>query len=74
MRRMAGRPRREDVTEALRLEAAGASRKEIYRKLGKSTAIEQHALREAMRQRKWRKQQKHEGPTPPGSCADTHLN
>src|SRR5262249_50093226 len=40
-----------DVTEALRLEAEGMSRKEVYRRLGKATRDQQHALREAMRQR-----------------------
>lgn len=58
MRRMDGRPRWDDVTEALRLEAAGTSRKEIYCQLGNRTAPEQHALREAMRQRKWRGRRK----------------
>lgn len=49
-----GRPRRQDVTEALRLEAAGVSRKEIYRRLEKNTRDSQRSLREAMRQRKLR--------------------
>jgi hypothetical protein len=53
-----GRPRRADVTEALHLEAAGVSRKEIYRRLGKATHNEQHALREAMRQRKARRRKR----------------
>jgi hypothetical protein len=49
-----GRPRREDVTEAIRLEAEKISRPEIYRRLGKATRDQQHALREAMRQRRAR--------------------
>jgi hypothetical protein len=52
VRRSVGRPQRKDVTDALKLEAAGESRKEIYRRLGKQTQAEQHALREAMRTRK----------------------
>jgi hypothetical protein len=59
---MPGRPPRADVTEALRLEASGASRKEIYRLLGKDD--EQHALREAMRQRKARKRRRGELTVP----------
>jgi hypothetical protein len=50
----AGRPRREDVTEAMRLEADGVKRLEIYCRLGKITRDQQHALREAMRQRRAR--------------------
>jgi hypothetical protein len=49
-----GRPRREDVTQAMRLEAGGITRREIYCRLGKATRDEQHALREAMRQRRAR--------------------
>jgi hypothetical protein len=49
-----GRPRRSDVTKALRLEEEGESRKEIYRLLGKNTQAKQHSLREAMRQRRRR--------------------
>jgi hypothetical protein len=49
-----GRPRREDVTQAMRLEAEKICRKEIYRRLDKTTRAEQHALREAMRQRRAR--------------------
>src|SRR5579872_465038 len=43
-----GRPRRSDVNKALRLQAKGKSRKEIYRVLGKKTHEKQHALSEAM--------------------------
>lgn len=53
-----GRPQRSDVTKALRLEAEGKTRKEIYRLLGKATHEQQHALREAMRQRKRREGKK----------------
>ena len=53
-----GRPQRADVTEALRLEAEGVARKAIYCRLGKATRDEQHALREAMRQRKARKRRR----------------
>jgi hypothetical protein len=49
-----GRPWREDVTQAMRLESDGVTRREIYRRLGKATRDEQHALREAMRQRRAR--------------------
>jgi hypothetical protein len=49
-----GRPRRADVTQALQLEGENISRKEIYHRLGKATRDEQHALREAMRQRRAR--------------------
>ena len=54
-----GRPRREDVTQAMMLEADGVPRKEIYRRLGKATNDQQHALREAIRQRRAR-MRKHE--------------
>lgn len=50
-RRRPGRPRHADVTQAVRLEAQGVSRKEIYRRLGKRSHEEQHALKNAMRQR-----------------------
>ena len=49
-----GRPQHSDVTKALHLQADGKSRKEIYRLLGKKTHEKQHALSEAMRQRKLR--------------------
>jgi hypothetical protein len=49
-----GRPCRTDVTQALQFEGEGVSRTEIYHRLGKATREEQHALREAMRQRKAR--------------------
>ena len=49
-----GRPRREDVTQAMRLEAEKISRQEIYHRLGKATCDQKHALREAMRQRRAR--------------------
>jgi hypothetical protein len=55
---LAGRPRLNDVTEALKLQASGVSAKEIYRRLGKGTAGEQRNLREAMRQRRRREKQK----------------
>jgi hypothetical protein len=42
------------VTEALRLEGEGATRKEIYIRLRKVTRDEKHALTEAMRQRRAR--------------------
>jgi hypothetical protein len=58
----AGRPCREDVTEATRLEADGVTRGEIYRRLGKVTREQQHALREAMRQRRARKRKKRDKP------------
>ena len=58
-----GRPRRADVTEALRLEADGVPRKEIYRLLNKNTRDQQHALREAMRQRKARKRRRDKSGT-----------
>jgi hypothetical protein len=54
----AGRPRRADVTEAIELELQGAPRKEIYRRLGKATRDQQHALLEAMRQRRFRKRRR----------------
>ncbi len=56
--RKAGRPKRADVTEALRLEAEGVSRQQIYRRLSKNTRDEQHALREAMRMRKYRQRKR----------------
>ena len=56
--RRAGRPKRADVTEALRLEAEGVSRQQIYRRLSKNTRDEQHALREAMRMRKYRQRKR----------------
>lgn len=56
--RRPGRPPRADVSEALRLEACGVSRKEIYRRLGKVTRDEQHAMREAMRLRRYRARRK----------------
>jgi hypothetical protein len=59
----AGRPRREDVTEAMRLEADHVSRKEIYRILGKNTHEQQHALREAMRQRRARRRRRDKSAT-----------
>jgi hypothetical protein len=52
--RRPGRPRHADVTEALRLESQQVTAKEIYRRLGKTDRLLQHALREAMRQRKTR--------------------
>jgi len=61
--RSVGRPRRQDVTQAVQLEATGVSRKEIYRRLGKSTRDEQHALREAMRQRRARNRKRDKPPT-----------
>jgi len=39
----AGRPRREDVTEAVRLEADDVKRQEIYCRLGKTTRDQQQA-------------------------------
>ncbi len=56
--RKAGRPKRADVTEALHLEAEGVSRQQIYRRLSKNTKDEQHALREAMRMRKYRQRKR----------------
>ena len=56
--RKVGRPKRADVTEALRLEAEGVSRQQIYRRLSKNTRDEQHALREAMRMRKYRQRKR----------------
>ena len=56
--RKVGRPKKVDVTEALRLEAEGVSRQQIYRRLGKNTRDEQHALREAMRMRKYRQRKR----------------
>ena len=58
-----GRPPRSDVTQALQLEREGISRREIYCRLGKATRDEQHALREAMRQRKSRSR-KRDNSTP----------
>ena len=69
-----GRPRREDVTQALRMEAAGETRRSIYQQLGKSAIHEQHALREAMRQRKFRKRARDKvemvTPTKPAELID----
>ncbi len=56
--RKIGRPKKADVTEALRLEAEGVSRQQIYRRLSKNTRDEQHALREAMRMRKYRQRKR----------------
>jgi hypothetical protein len=53
-----GRPCRDDVTEAMRMEADGVTRGEIYGRLGKTTRDQQHALREAMRQRRARKRKR----------------
>jgi len=64
-----GRPRRSDVTAALRLEAAGVARSQIYGRLGKGAPQEQHSLREAMRKRKFivaRRGKEKSGKTPPG--------
>jgi hypothetical protein len=58
-----GRPRREDVTKALRWETEGVPRKNIYRRLGKITCDQQHALREAMRQRKFRMRRRDKSAT-----------
>jgi hypothetical protein len=58
-----GRPCRTDVTQALQFEGEGVSRKEIYRRLGKATREEQHALREAMRQRKARSRKRDKSAT-----------
>jgi hypothetical protein len=58
---MPGRPRRADVTEALRLESQGVVRSVIYSRLGKSTQQEKHALVQAMRQRKRRMRSKRDG-------------
>ncbi len=52
--RRPGRPKHDDITEALRLESEGVSRKEIYRRLRKTTHKDQHDLKEAMRARKYR--------------------
>jgi hypothetical protein len=49
-----GRPRRQDVTEAVRLQAAGLPWRVIYIRLGKHTRDEQYALRAAVRLRKYR--------------------
>jgi len=57
-KRKTGRPKRADVTEALLLEAQGVSRQQIYRRLSKNTRDEQHALREAMRMRKYRQRKR----------------
>jgi hypothetical protein len=54
LKKTRGRKRSADVTLALDFEDAGVSRKDIYARLGKATPSEQHALREAMRQRKRR--------------------
>jgi hypothetical protein len=55
-----GRPQHSDVTRALRLEAEGKSRKEIYRALAKNTHEKQHALSQAMRHRKMREKRRAE--------------
>jgi hypothetical protein len=60
--RRPGRPRREDITEALHLESEGVPRKEIYRRLGKTTHEGQHSLKEAMRARKYRQRRCDESP------------
>src|SRR5690242_11206814 len=49
-----GRPRRQDIDEAMRMTAEGLSPKEIYRRLNRTSRDEQCALREAMRQRRRR--------------------
>ena len=54
LRKPRGRKPSEEVTVALKLDSEGVSRKDIYRQLGKTTPPEKHALREAMRQRKFR--------------------
>ena len=53
-RKPRGRQPSYEVTTALKLENEGQSRKDIYVFLGKTTRLEQHALSEAMRQRKFR--------------------
>lgn len=49
-----GRPVHADITKAVQMEAQGSSRSQIYAALGKTSRDEQHALVEAMRQRKFR--------------------
>ena len=49
-----GRRRRDDVTEALALDAQGRSLPEIHRALGKTDPLEKRRLSDAMRQRKAR--------------------
>jgi hypothetical protein len=53
-----GRPRRQDVSEALKLEAEGKTRIQIYSALGKTTEEEKRALRDSMRMRKFRERRK----------------
>jgi hypothetical protein len=53
-----GRPRRQDVTEAVRFRAAGQPWRVIYIRLGKHTRDEQYALRAAVRLRKYRLKRK----------------
>jgi hypothetical protein len=60
--RRVGRPKRLDVTLALKWEAEGLSRKEIYRRLGKHTGAAQRLLCEAMRQRRLRRRQRRDRP------------
>lgn len=57
LRKSRGRQPSEEVTTALMLENEGVSRKDIYVQLGKNNRLEQHALSEAMRQRKFRQKQ-----------------
>jgi len=66
-----GRPKKPHVSKAMRLEKQGQSRKDIYRLCGADTPAEQKALRDAMRQRKFRKRRraerraKRDKPLPP---------
>jgi hypothetical protein len=60
--RRRGRPPRKDVDAAMRMQAGGATRTEVYRQLGKSTPSEQRALREAIRQRRRRARLRAETP------------
>jgi len=49
-----GRPEKKHVARAMKLEAQGRSRPEIFEILGITTKPEQRALKEAMRKRKSR--------------------
>lgn len=49
-----GRPLHQDVTDALKLRAAGKTWPQIYAALGKTTSAAQHTFRQAVRQRKLR--------------------
>jgi len=54
-----GRPRHEEITQAMRMERAGKNRFQICKELGKDTPKKRHSLWEAIRNRKARMKRRH---------------